>query len=437
MMRLDVGIFPISRIIFDNQTRLDDDGLWINPDELRQLILADPRIAGVRIELVEPGESARVIHICDAIEPRIKIEGPGACYPGLLGPVDTVGRGVTHRLGGISVVLSVEYPRSVGLAEARVGAALLEALLDMSGPGALGPLSRTLNLVLSFRLAPGHSQADYHQAVQMAGFKVSHRLAQTTEGKSPPQSKRYELGSVKSGLPKVVYIHQVPTQIDLPTPYMTWYGSYITDWMPLWVHPNELLDGALLPATAGGHAVKPTSWEHVNNPVVEHLYAAHGKDIEFIGVILHRTRFEIFQEKQLSCNQAAKLAKLMGAQGAIITRIGAGNSFVECMLTAQALEREGIKTVLMAYEHGGKEGLEAPLMFSVPEADAIVSLGSLDRPISLPRVHRVVGGHDLYVDPVAGNERMPADGDIEFSWYLPVLSAVDLWGFGHQICVEY
>jgi sarcosine reductase len=333
----------------------------------------------------------------------------------------------------MSVVLSAEYPR---LVETGTGAAH-EAILDMSGPGALSPLSQTVNLVLAISLAAGHSLTDYHEGVRLAGFKVSERLAQTTKDKSPPEKKRYELSPVKPGLPKVVYIHQMPTQLNLITPFVTWYGSYVTDWMPLWVHPNEILDGALLPGAQGGHAVKPTSWEYVNNPLIERLYEAHGKDLEFGGVVFQRTRFEVFEEKQLSANQAAKLARLMGAHGAIITRSGAGNSFIEAMLTAQALEREGIKAVFMTYEHGGKEGLEAPLMYTVPEADALVSVGSLDRPLTLPRVDRVVGGNDLSLNPEAGNERIPADGEIELDWYLPVLSAVDHWGRGNQICVEY
>ena len=433
MMQLDMGIFPVNEILFDEGTRLDGDVLRIDRNELRQLVLEDPRISNVEIELVEPGESARVIHVCDAIEPRIKVKGPGGCYPGVFGPVDTVGRGLTHRLQGMAVVLSAEYPR---LVETGVGAAH-EAILDMSGPGALSPLSQTLNLVVALSLAPGHSQGDYHQAVQMAGFKVSHRLARTTVEMNPPKRRRFELVPVNPGLPKVVYVHQMFTQLNLPAPYLTWYGLYITDWMPLWVHPNEIIDGALLPSTVGSDAVQPTSWEHVNNPIIERLYESHGRDLEFIGVILHRTRFEVFEEKQLSANQAAKLAKLMGAQGAIITWLGAGNAFIEAMLTVQALEREDIKSVFVTYEHGGKEGIEAPLMFTVAEADALVSVGSLDRSITLPPVDRVVGGQDLNLDPEAGHRRIPATGEIKLDWYLPIASGVDVWGFGGQTCVEY
>jgi sarcosine reductase len=432
-MRLDVAVFPIDQVLFDQQTRLEGHTLRVNREELRQLIEADPRIAEVEIELVCPGERVRVIHVCDAIEPRLKVEGPGVCYPGILGAVDTVGRGVTHKLSRFSVVISAEYPR---LIETGVGAAY-EAILDMSGPGALGPLSQITDLVLAIKLAPGHSVADYHQAVRMAGFKAAHLLAQTTLEASPSHWQHYELTPTQPNLPKVVYVHQFLTQLNLPTPYTTWYGMHITDWMPFLAHPNEIIDGALLPGAFGGLAVKPSSWEYVNNPVVEQLYQLHGEILHFIGVIIHRTRFETFEEKQLSANQAAKLAKLMGAQGAIISWVGAGNAFIETMLTVQALEREGIKTVLMTYEHGGKQGTEAPLLFTVPEADAIISVGSLDRPITLPRVDRVVGGEELNIDPEASDRRIPADGEIQLDWRLPVISAIDHWGFGKQTCLEY
>jgi glycine reductase complex component B subunit alpha and beta len=432
-MQLELQTFPVNKIEFDGETRLDGDLLKVSRAELQDLLQVDPRIAAVEIEIVRVGESARIVHVCDAIEPRIKVSGSGGCYPGVLGPVETVGSGITNRLDGMSVVVSAEYPR---LLETGTGAAQ-EAIIEMDGPGALSPLSRVINLVVSINFTSGHSAADYHQAVRTAGFKVAERLARTTIDQTPASRKKYELSPVESPLPRVVYINQSLSQLNLPVPFITWYGSYVSDWMPLWAHPNEILDGALLPGAQGGHAVKPTSWEHVNNPLIERLYQSHGKELDFAGVIFHRTRFEVFEEKQLSANQAAKLAKLLKADGAIVTWIGAGNAFIEAMLTVQALERAGIKAVLMTYEHGGKEGLEAPLMYTVPEADAVVSIGSLDRPIVLPPVERAVGGNDLSVKPEAGDKRIAATGEIQLDWYLPLQSAVDHWGFGTQTCVEY
>ena len=435
-MRLEVRSFPVSDIVFGKATRLEDDVLHVDREEIRNLVLQDPRIAAVDVELAHPGESVRIVHVCDALQPLLKVEGPGNCYPAATGSVETVGTGITHKLSGVAVVLSVEYPR---IEKVEVGGPppIYEAILDMSGPGAISALARTLNVVLAIHLAPGYAIADCHDAVKKAGFRVSERLAKTTAEVKAKSSRAYELSQPKKDLPRVVYVNQILSQLNLAVPFATWYGNYITDWMPTWVHPNEILDGALIPSALGGYSVKPTSWEFVNNPVIERLYRAHGTEIDFAGVILHRTRFETFREKQLSSNQAANLAKFIGAQAAIITWVSAGNAFIEGVLTFQALERQGIKAVFMTYEHGGKDGREAPLMYSAPEADALVSVGSLDRPIALPAVQRVIGGSDLGISPEAGDERIEAAGEIKLDWFLPVVSAVDHWGFGKQICRDY
>lgn len=431
-MRLELATFPVSRIVLQGPTCLRGDVLQVDPRELVQMVMSDPRLAAASIDVAEPGESVRVTHFCDAIEPRWKAAGPGACYPGLLGPVTTVGSGRTNRLGGLAVVLSAEYPEK----GSGVGAAH-EAVLEMGGPGALSPLSKTRLLVISAKFAPGRGQTDYHEALRSAGFKVARHLAVLTKDRQPAETRSYELAKVDDSLPRVVYIHQLLTHVTLPVPYLYWYGMPIADWMPFWVHPNELMDGALLPNSLGAYAAKPASWEHVNHPLVARLYDRHGETLNFLGVILQRTRFETFEEKQLSANQAAKLAKWMRAQGAIITWIGAGNAFIEAMLTLQNLESEGIKTVLMTYEHGGKEGTESPLMFTVPEANASVSLGSLDRRITLPPVNRAVGGPDVMLDREAAGNRLPATAELPLDWYLPVASGIDHWGAGTQTCVEY
>src|SRR5215813_12446260 len=109
-MHLDIGSFSVNKIVFDSATALDGDVLRIDRAELKHLVEGDPRIAQIQIDIVETGESARIIHVCDAIEPRIKISGPGCCYPGVAGSTETVGKGVTHRLSGMSVVISAEYP---------------------------------------------------------------------------------------------------------------------------------------------------------------------------------------------------------------------------------------------------------------------------------------------------------------------------------------
>jgi len=432
-VRLELATFPITQVSIEpgGRTRLQDSHLYVSASEIQAMVCSDVRLASAKVDIAEPGESARIVHFCDAIEPRVKVAGSGVCYPSLTGGVETVGSGRTHRLSGVAVTLSAEYP----IKGSGVGAAF-EAILDMSGPAAVSPLSRVTNLVLSAKFTPGYEQTEYHEALRTAGFRVARLLAELTLDKQTDQVQVYELAPA-AGLPKVVYIHELLTHVSLSVPYLFWYGRAITDWMPFWAHPNEFFDGALLPNALGAYAAKPSSWEHVNHPVIQRLYEQHGKTLDFVGVIVHRTRFETFEEKQLSANQAAKLAQLMGAQGAITTWTGAGNAFIEGMLTTQALERLGIKAVFMTYEHGGKDGTEAPLMFTVPEANAIVSLGSLDRPLRLPAVQRVIGDTTVNIDREAGPERVNAASEINVDWFLPIASGLDHWGAGLQICRAY
>ena len=82
------------------------------------------------------------------------------------------------------------------------------------------------------------------------------------------------------------------------------------------------------------------------------MYKGHGKELNFAGVILQRIRFETSHGKEVGAQNAAGMAKAMGADGALINWIG-----------------------------GGKQGTDSAVPFYVPEADAIVSTGSLDRTI--------------------------------------------------------
>ena len=128
-----------------------------------------------------------------------------------------------------------------------------EAIIDMSGPGAdYSCYSRTANLVME--LVPAElkeTNADYlenvgtiwgsvysreyNQAVRIVGFKVADYLAEATKAREPESIDTYELNDVDPSLPTVVYASQHVMMV---------YGTN-TGWQPTFMHPNELLDGAL------------------------------------------------------------------------------------------------------------------------------------------------------------------------------------------------
>src|SRR5437899_12163481 len=102
-------------------------------------------------------------------------------------------------------------------------------------------------------------------------------------------------------------------------------------------------------------------------------------------------------EKEACSSAAAKLARLLGAEAALVVGLNGSNHAVDLMLTIQKCERAGIKTALVYNDVG--EGPDDPgFIFAVPEADAIVSAGSRAEKATLPKMAGLIGA-EAVVDP--------------------------------------
>lgn len=66
--------------------------------------MEDENLKSVDLEIAKPGDSTRIMLVKDVIEPRVKVEGPGGIFPGMMSKVTTVGNGKTNVLKGSSVV---------------------------------------------------------------------------------------------------------------------------------------------------------------------------------------------------------------------------------------------------------------------------------------------------------------------------------------------
>ncbi|MGQ4806871.1 Glycine reductase complex component B subunits alpha and beta [Candidatus Entotheonellaceae bacterium PAL068K] len=429
-MHLEVGTFPVTGVSFGLYTRYRDGHLEIDKEAVLEAVHGDPRLASADLEIAHPGASVRIWPVRDVIEPRLKVEGPGVVYPGICGrPITTVGEGRTHRLAGMGIV----EVSSVNWHDA--GGDFVEIYLDMSGPWAeVIPQSQLINLCLVVEPDPGLSNDAQNDAVHHAALVVNDVIAAATRDLEPPEREVFALPVVDTALPKVIYlwcVHSPQAMSGSPTAFCTaTYG--LTQLTPPWyLHPNEILDGALSGPYRTAFAM---SWTLVNNPVFLDLYRRHGIDWDFLGVIALRTEWTTQHEKQLMANQTAKLAKRLGAQGALITWDAGGNEFIEVVRTIQACEHLGIKTVFLTSEDDATEA--APTMLEpLPEADAIVStsffktrtlqwpdLPPVDRVIGLP--HKAIGPQRDQLVPTAGRLPPPPRYD-------------DHYGFGSLSCIEY
>jgi glycine reductase complex component B subunit alpha and beta len=429
-MRLEMGIFPVHDVVFGSHTRWQGGRLEIDRDGVLDAVLRDPRIATAELELAKPGESVRIWPVRDVIEPRVKVEGPGVVYPGVCGrPITTVGQGRTHRLAGVGVT------EVSGVNWHEAGGDYVEIFLDMSGPWAeLIPMSALINVCVVVEPDPALGSEAQNLAVHSAALTVSDQLASAVRDLQPPEREVFELRPVDHTLPGVIYIQCLhsPQAMSgsLHTFCTTTYG--LTQLTPPWLfHPNEILDGAI---TGPYRTALAMSWTVANNPLLLDLYRRHGIDWNFLGVIALRTEWTTQHEKQLMANQTAKLAQMLGAQGAVVTWDAGGNEFIEVIRTIQACERLGVTTVFLTSEDDATGG--APTMLEpLREADAIVSTSffktrTLELP-ELPAVQRVIGHQTKLIGPLR-DQPVPTAGP------LPAPPRYDdHYGFNRLSCAEF
>jgi len=292
---------------------------------------------------------------------------------------------------------------------------------------------------LSFKILPGLGDLDAHSANQLAECKIARRLAQVTAELTPAKTSIYDLGAKNPDLPTVMLVQGCITDPQHVHSGVGYYGLSLRNSMATFVHPNELLDGVVtVDTTRSGRGYYPTTWDWQNHPLVLELYSAHGKRLNFAGVVLQRIRFETSHGKEVGAQNAALLAKAMGADGVLVTWIGGGNAFVDVMLTVRACERSGIKTTLVTYENGGKEGKDSPILFYVGEANGVVSTGALDRPLDVPAMDTLIGPYEqIKVFPFPGAAPVAARGALSLEARDVMIGGADIWGQGNWQCAEF
>lgn len=434
-MRLDLAEFPVSTIVLGGKFQYQSGTLEVDAETLTRDLLKDPRIREAKVAVAYPGEKVRITGIRDIVEPRVKTQGSGQVFPGVLGPVAPVGEGRSHRLSGMAVVATAEFE---GVIRAGTGVQR-SAVLDMWGPGAeISRYGSLVNLVLILSLAGGLPDLEAHLAVQKAELQVARRLAEVTLGKEPQKVETYDLARKNRDLPTVVLIQGCLTESHQFHSGVAYYGLSIRDSLATFAHPNELLDGAVTVNTTRGIGYFPNTWDWQNHALAMELYRRHGKELNFAGVALERIRFETYHGKEVTAHNAAHLAKTLGADGAVVTWLGSGNAFVDVMLTLRACEQRGIKTVLVTYEYGGKDGVDSPLLYYAPEAQAVVSTGSRDRWVELPAPEKVIGPYEeIRVLNYPGAPLTPAGGSLTFDARDMVIGGVDNWGRQSWTCRAY
>jgi glycine reductase complex component B subunit alpha and beta len=400
-MQLKLALHRITAIRFGTATSLDGTTLVVDVEELRRLLLEDPSLSGVEFEIVQPGESCRAGPVFDIIEPRAKGPDSSPDFPGILGPPQTAGTGTTHVLEGTAVTVLKE----TGAGDSRGAPGYV---LEMSGGPAAGTKYASLHHLIVIPHTkcgvPGHAQ---QKTYRLAGLKTAVYLARAAVNETPVSTQTFEpVGPAtedRQGLPRLVYVGQIFSRQRKPElGEQILYGADTDGMLPVALHPDEWLDGAVVPSyhnSLGG----VETYLYQNHPVIGELYRRHhARELNFVGTVATIAAGDNF-DRDRNCRFAANLVRWgLKADAAVLTKFGGGVPHADLAETARLLENMGIKTAVQVTDLARDRRVESALLFNFPEVNAIVCIGGNSTTWNAPRLERVIAASPEMVERLRG-----------------------------------
>ncbi|HIW84186.1 MAG TPA: glycine/sarcosine/betaine reductase component B subunit [Candidatus Dorea gallistercoris] len=387
-MKLEIGNFYVKDIVFGKQLSFDNGVLTINKEEALAFIREDERITEADLYIAKPGDRIRLCPVKEAIEPRVRLDGRGL-FPGYTSELAPAGNGVLHALKNCSVLV-------VG----RHWGGFQDGIIDMSGEGQkLTYFGRLNNVVLVADTNEDfekHEQQKKNDALRRAGHKLAEFIGSCVKELEPEDRDVYETtpmirrGEEVEKLPSVVYVMQAQSQMEAMGYNDLVYGWDTNHMLPTVMSPTEILDGAIVSGSFMPVSSKWSTYDMQNTPNLRALMDAHGKTINFLGVIMSNLNVAL-EQKDRAAIYVAQIAVSLGADGAVVAEEGYGNpdaDFVGCLV---ALEDAGVKTVGVTNESTGRDGKGQPLVTLDEKCDAIVSCGNVGELIELPPMETVLG----------------------------------------------
>jgi glycine reductase complex component B subunit alpha and beta len=400
-MRLTLAYHVVSDIGFGDTTQLDGTTLLVDREALRQHLLDDRRLASVDLHVVRPGDSARFGVVFDILEPRAKAPGAGSDFPGILGPIELAGQGTTHVLRGSAVsVLDEGAPIAGG------------KIVEMSGEAGLAcPYASLSHLVVVPHLVQGLQRHTALHALRLASVKASLYLAGTAVEREPATTEVFDTQGPavarRDGVPRIAYIGQIHSrQRVAEVDEQILYGANTDGMLPVLLHPNEWLDGALV-TSYSSRGVE--TYFYQNHPIICELYRWHRDcKIILVGTIATMAAADN-DERARNCMLAAQQARwLLAADGVVLTKYGGGAPHADMALTARICEQLGIRTTVQVEDMSRDRRAESALLFNYAEVDAMVHVGGNDIRWSVPAIARAIAADPKDASTLGASQQLDA-----------------------------
>jgi glycine reductase len=266
----------------------------------------------------------------------------------------------------------------------------------MNGPSAEATVYASLqHLVIIPHTRKGLPVHVIDKAYRKAGLKVSVYLGRAALNRAPASTYTFEPvgpGEVgREGLPRFAYVGQIFSRQRKPAvdePIL--YGANTEGMLPIMLHPDEWLDGAIVPSLQSWFGGTETYF-YQNHPVILELYRRHqAREINFVGTIATIAGSDNF-DRERHCRAAANLVQWnLKADAVALTKWGGGLPHADLAETARLLEGMGIRTAVMVSDMSKDRRVESALLFNFPEVNAIVYNGGNGTQWDIPRVDRII-----------------------------------------------
>ena len=373
--RLQIDYINIKKALWGDETKINNGVLTINREELYALAQSD-LFRTLDIYLIAPGEQVRVVCVNDCTQPRVKADHPEQSFPGIWGELAPAGEGRTVALRGM--IVSETYNMRTNLSH----------VLDMSGNAAqYSHFSKQFHIVIDAQPNEGVSGESYAMAMKHACLSICVHLASAGISIPPDETEIFELTPVASDpngnhLPKVAYIVNELATFD------TWqffvYGESAIGMLPIILHPNEILDGAMV-----RRYWIDANYYVQNESVIRELYRRHGVDIDFLGVVISNNQMSL-ESKERFAMMCALLAKdTLHADAVISNKSGMVHGQLDASFQFLWSEKLGMPSVVHLNNASNYKPADT-LLVSDPKVDAILS-GTHEFMIDFPEMERVIG----------------------------------------------
>ncbi len=137
-------------------------------------------------------------------------------------------------------------------------------------------------------------------------MRLAEYIGSCVKDMEPENVETFELEPVTkrsagvNDLPSVVLVLQPQSQMEELGYNDLIYGWDANRMLPTFMHPNEVLDGAVISGSFMPCSSKWSTYDFQNfPPMIRRLYEEHGKTLNFLGIIMSNLNVALEQKKEL------------------------------------------------------------------------------------------------------------------------------------------